>query len=480
MSTPSFLWHDYETFGINPKLDRPAQFAAIRTDAELNEIESPIELFCQLSNDYLPDPVSMALTGITPEIVAERGIPEPEFVKHIHEALSRPGTCGVGYNTLRFDDELTRHLFWRNLYPPYDREWRNQCGRWDILDLVRACHAFRPEGIEWPLREDGLPSFKLEHLSAANGLSHEHAHDAVSDVRATIALARLIKQKQPRLFEHCLKMRNKQTVLAEIAKSEGRAFLHVSGMFGAAKANIALVTALGWHPDNRNQLIVWDLAYDPLALFELTTEQVRQRMFTPAEQLPRDVARLPIKTIHINRSPIVVGDLRVLSGTRAEQLGIDLAQAEKHLANLQKAPAPMFSWHDIFKSESIKLPKDVDGALYDGFIQDGDRRRLDQLRTYSSQQLASAHATFDDPRLPDLLMRYRARNWPDTLSQDEQHWWQTHREERLSGLVPGVLGLGAFKHKLAELLNNGSLTSLEVTRLSNWAEQHCSGLNMSE
>lgn len=250
----SFFWHDYETFGRVPRRDRPAQFAGLRTDAELNEIGEPLMIYCRPADDYLPDPESCLLTGILPQTCQAQGLPEHEFAAAIEQALSLPGTVGLGYNTIRFDDEVTRHLFWRNLIDPYAREWQNGCGRWDLLDVVRCAYALRPEGIHWPRHEDGRPSFKLEHLTAANGLSHEAAHDALSDVRATIALARLLREKQPKLFEFCLRLRKKEAVQAEMGV--GKPFLHVSGMYGPERGCIALVWPLAPHPTNKNELIV--------------------------------------------------------------------------------------------------------------------------------------------------------------------------------------------------------------------------------
>ena len=218
----SFFWHDYETFGRVPRRDRPAQLAGVRTDAELVEIDEPVMLHCQPPTDALPDPESCLLTGITPQHCLAHGVPEHAFAAAIEKQLARPGTVGVGYNSIRFDDEVTRFLFWRNLIDPYAREWQNGCGRWDLLDVVRCTRALRPDGIEWPVNDDGKASFKLEHLTAANGLAHEAAHDALSDVRATIALARLIRARQPRLWEFCLKLRRKEAVLAEIGAGRSR------------------------------------------------------------------------------------------------------------------------------------------------------------------------------------------------------------------------------------------------------------------
>ena len=199
MSETSFFWHDYETFGRDPRLDRPAQFAGIRTDLDLNEVGEPVMLYCKPAPDYLPDPEACLLTGILPQECLAKGLPEYRFADAVLAELGASGTIGVGYNSIRFDDEVTRHLLWRTLRPPYDREWRNGCSRWDLLDVVRTTAALRPEGIEWPRHDDGRPSFKLEHLSAANGLAHAQAHDALSDVRATIALAALIHTRRQAL-----------------------------------------------------------------------------------------------------------------------------------------------------------------------------------------------------------------------------------------------------------------------------------------
>lgn len=216
MAPHTFLWHDYETFGLDTRRDRPAQFAGIRTDAELNEIGEPLMIYCQPASDYLPDPGSCLLTGITPQHCLQHGVAEHAFAAQIEQALAQPGTIGVGYNTIRFDDEVTRHLFWRNLIDPYGREWQNDCGRWDLLDVVRMVYALRPDGIEWPVKSDGKTSFKLGDLALANGLAHEAAHDALSDVRATIALARLIKSAKPKLFDFCLELHKKSRVAAEL------------------------------------------------------------------------------------------------------------------------------------------------------------------------------------------------------------------------------------------------------------------------
>ncbi len=435
MSPHTFLWHDYETFGAIPRRNRPAQFAAIRTDAELNEIGEPIMLYCQPANDFLPDPASCLITGILPQHCLEHGVPEHEFARQIEAAFSQPDTIGVGYNTIRFDDEVTRFLFWRNLIDPYAREWQHNCGRWDLLDVVRMVHALRPEGIEWPTREDGKPSFKLEHLSAANGLAHEAAHDALSDVRATIALARLIRSKQPRLFDFCLELRRKDRVAAEIGlhlqPAERQPFLHVSGMFPVENGCLGLVYPLAQHPTNKNEILVWDCRYDPSELFALDAETIRTRMFTRASELPDGVTRLPIKSVHLNKSPMLVSNLKTLRPEMATRWDIDLAQSHAHAALAAAGPDLRAVWAQVLQKPAPGTPVDIDEDLYGGFVSKEDRRQLESIRMQKPAALAGKRVSFDDERLNDLLLRYRARNFPETLSEEEMQTWEAHRAARL-------------------------------------------------
>jgi len=446
----SFFWHDYETFGVVPRRDRPAQFAGVRTDAELNEIGEPVMLHCQPAGDSLPDPESCLLTGITPQHCLEHGVPEHAFAAAIEAQLAKPGTVGVGYNSIRFDDEVTRFLFWRNLIDPYAREWQNGCGRWDLLDVVRATRALRPEGITWPTHDDGRASFKLEHLTAANGLAHEAAHDALSDVRATIALARLIRAQQTRLWEFCLKLRRKDAVIAEIGS--GRPFLHVSGMYPPERGCVAIVWPLSPHPTNKNELIVWDLSIDPGELSSLDATTIRERMFTRADELPEGVTRLPIKTIHINKSPVVVGNLKALSPEMAARWGIDVAQALRHAeAAAQQGAAIAGLWPEVFARPAPVQAPDVDEDLYGGFVGHTDRGRLQRLRELAPEQLAAKRLAFDDARLEEIVFRYRARNFATTLSDDERARWEEHRVRRLHEGEGGALTLQVFFDRIDAL-----------------------------
>ncbi len=430
----TFLWHDYETFGADTRRTRPAQFAAIRTDAELNEIGSPLMLYCQPANDFLPEPQACLITGITPQLCLEKGIPEYQFAAQIEQAFSLPGTVGVGYNTIRFDDEITRFMFWRNLIDPYAREWQNDCGRWDLLDVARTAYALRPEGIEWPVNAEGKPSFKLTDLSAANGLLHEAAHDALSDVRASIALARLLKTAQPKLFDFCFGLHKKDRVMAELGLpttlTNARPFLHISGMFAPERGCLALMWPLAMHPGNKNELLAWDLAFDPRELASLNAEQIRLRLFTKTADLPEGLQRLPVKSIHLNKSPSVIGNTKTLSSAMAQRWGLNLEAQLANAAHAQALPDMSAIWPAVFKRPAAAAP-DVDQDLYGGFVGNADRRRLNELRQLKAQELASARPAFDDARLLELFWRYRARNFPQSLSAEEQARWEARRSARL-------------------------------------------------
>lgn len=441
-TNPTFYWHDYETFGLSPAKDRPAQFAGVRTDLDLNEIAEPLMQYCQLPTDYLPSPESCLITGITPQTCQRKGIAEPQFAQAIQRELSAPETIGVGYNTIRFDDEVTRYMLWRNLQAPYKREFENGCSRWDLIDVVRCAYALRPEGIVWPVDEaTGKVSMRLEHLTAANGLAHESAHDALSDVRATIAFARLLKSTQPRLFDFALKLRHKKAVQEEIGwpyelKKTPKPFLHVSGMFGAERRYLAVVFPLAMHPSNKNELIVWDLAADPAYLLGLSATQIRERMFTSADALAEQgLARLPIKTIHINKSPIVIAQLKTLNEAQSVACGVDWDAVEQHESNaIQHFSAlQKIDWAQVYEREFGADERSADEQLYGGsFVPDSDYRQVVQVLD-AERRPNGKQPNFKDERLHELWWLYRARHFPETLTETEQTRWHEWQAQRLLG-----------------------------------------------
>jgi len=459
MQPHTFLWHDYETFGAKARLDRPAQFGAVRTDAELNPIGAPLMFYCRPAPDYLPDPESCLITGITPQQCLQHGLPEHEFAQRIEAELGQPGTVGVGYNTIRFDDEFTRFLLWRNLLEPYAREWKNGCGRWDLLDVLRLCHALRPEGLEWPLKADGRPSFRLEDLARANGIEHGAAHDALSDVHATLGLARLLRQRQPRLFDFAFGLHKKERVAAELGlpttPQQAKPFLHVSGFFPPERGCLGLMWPLASHPTNRNELLAWDLAHDPAELATLNAAEVRARLFVRQEELPPGVKRLPLKSVHLNKSPMVVANLRALRPELAQRWGIDLEQGLRHAERAAALPDLNALWRAVYErnggSRNAEPEPDPEQDLYGGFVGDADRLRLLELRARPPADPAWLRTQFEDERLGELVWRYRARNFPEQLSVDEQPRWLAHCRARLLHGQGGALTLERQMARIDEL-----------------------------
>ncbi|MDV7021495.1 exodeoxyribonuclease I [Atlantibacter subterranea] len=428
---PTFLFHDYETFGTRPALDRPAQFAAIRTDMDFNIIGEPEVFYCKPADDYLPQPEAVLITGITPQIAAARGTHEADFAKRIHDLFTVPNTCVVGYNNVRFDDEVTRNVFYRNFYDPYAWSWQNHNSRWDLLDVMRACYALRPEGINWPENDDGLPSFRLEHLTVANGIEHANAHDAMADVYATIAMAKLVKTQQPRLFEYLFSHRNKQKLATLIDIPQMKPLVHVSGMFGAFRGNTSWIAPLAWHPDNRNAVIMVDLAGDMSPLLELDADALRERLYTAKSELGDDAA-VPIKLVHLNKCP-VLAQANTLRPEDADRLGIDRQRCLDNLKILRERPDVREKVVALYADAEPFVPSDdVDAQLYNGFFSDADRAGMRIILQTDPQNLPALDISFVDKRIEKLLFNYRARNFPGTLDHEEQQRWLRHRQARFT------------------------------------------------
>ncbi|WP_338040256.1 exodeoxyribonuclease I [Methylocucumis oryzae] len=367
MSSATFYWHDYEAFGIDPARTRPAQFAGIRTDDQFNVIEEPHIYYCRLPLDSLPNPDACLITGITPQETDAKGVCEAEFIKLIHQHLAQPNTCTLGYNNIRYDDELTRHCLYRNFFDPYAREWQNGNSRWDLLDVVRAVKALRPDNIKWPSTEEQKPSFKLTDLTHANAITHDNAHDALSDVYATIALAQLIKQQQPKIFAYLLAHRTKAEALKLLNLGSYEPVIHVSGKYRSDQNCLAIVLPICQHPVNNNGIVVYDLSVSPEQLLNLSVEEIRQRVFTAVADLPEDCARVPLKVVHVNKCPVLapMNALRAIDITR---LGLNIELCTKHQQLLKSASPSLEQKCASVFAGADEFPKynDPDLMLYSG------------------------------------------------------------------------------------------------------------------
>lgn len=471
----SLYWHDYETWGEVPARDRPSQFAGVRTDEQLNIIGEPLMIYCQPTDDFLPKPEACLVTGLSPQKALAEGLPEPEFVATLLAELGAPGTCGVGYNSIRFDDEVTRYALYRNLHDPYEREWRNGNSRWDIIDMLRMTRALRPEGIEWPNYEDGRPCFKLEMLTRANNLNHEAAHDALSDVYATIAVARLVRLRQPKLYDYAYKLRDKRFAASLIDLDGLKPLLHVSSRFPSENGNAALVVPLAYHPSNKNSVIAFNLAADPRDLLDLPVEEMRRRLYTRSEDLAEGETRLALKEVHLNKSPMLL-PVAMLDAATGERLGLDRASAEGHwqlLHNLSSAERQRLRerLHQLYSDSAFAESSDPEQQLYAGFLDDQDKRLLIQARSLSPEALARETFKFRDPRLPELLFRYRARHFPQTLSAEEKDRWEAFRRQRLTDPAAGAgIVWDEFQQRLTALRAAPERTAEELVLLDQLAE----------
>ncbi len=447
--TASIFWYDFETTGIQAHSDRPIQVAGIRTNERLEEIGEPLNIYCQLSDDILPHPVSSLVTGIGPEVLQRQGLLEVDFIEQLHREMLRPNTCSAGFNSIRFDDEMTRATLYRNFYDPYAREWQGGNSRWDLIDVLRCTWALRPEGIQWP-EQDGRVSFKLEHFTAANQIEHGQAHDALADVRATIAVARLLHEQQPKLFDYLYALRRKDAVLERVRLLQP--MLHISGMYSLERHCLAPVLPLAWHPSNRNALIVCDLHADVTPLLQLDAETLKARLYTRNSDLAEGEQPIPLKLIHINRSP-VIAPFGVLREEDAQRLAFDRGLWQ---ANYQLLKENAAQWQDklsvVYQEQREFSEQDPEQQLYSGFLSPRDRKLSDEVRRAAPEKLLPEFWPFDDERLPELLFRYRGRNYPHTLSESELQQWALFCRARLTGERQGApLTIADYRTAYAEL-----------------------------
>lgn len=445
----SFLFHDYETWGINPKYDFACQFAAIRTDYDLNIIESPHSYYCQIANDYLPHPMACLVTGITPQQSLRDGLIESEFAAHIHKLMLTANTCSVGYNSIKFDDEVSRNLFYRNFYDPYEREYKNENSRWDIIDLTRACFALRPDGINWVIKDDGRPSFKLEELSVANGIEHSSAHDAVADVEATIAFAKQLKNAQPKLFDYYFNLRQKKEVNQLITYDLNSPLIYISGSISPYQACLTIVLPICQHPVNNNAIICIDLATDLNVITEKSVEQIKQSLY--AKTISHD-ERPGIRVIHANKSPFLA-TVKLIDETVASRCKLNLQHCRNNLSQIKTIEGLSEKLVAVFDEAPHATAIDIDASLYTrGFASSADKQMNTRIRQMEPEQLAGLDSALISEQTQAQLFRYRARNYPNTLNADELEKWQRHRHMRFSDTEkPTSLSAQEYQQTIVEL-----------------------------
>lgn len=431
----SLFFYDLETSGVSAKTARIMQFAGQRTSLDLQPIGDPVSLYIKLSPDTLPDPEAILLTGITPQKTLLDGLTEQEFLTYFFNEIVQPGTTFLGFNSIRFDDEFMRYMLYRNFYDPYGWQWKNDCSRWDILDMVRMTRALRPDGIKWPFASDGRASNRLELLTAVNGLSHDNAHDAGSDVAATIAVTKLIADKQPDLYKYLFGMRNKKTV-ASLVES-GKPFVYTSGNYSSDYLHTTVVTMLAKKPKG-DEALVYNLRVDPTPFLAMS-----QKELVAAWKYTRDpdAVRLPVKSLKYNRAPAIAPLGVINDAATEERLQIDWDTIEKNRLILEanqetfaKKMLDLVAAMDTKRDQEQKtLFSDMstaDEQLYAGFASPHDANIMEQVHQ-AAGHTESLAGTFHDDRFNALLTLYKARNFPNDLTADEREAWEKHLNQKL-------------------------------------------------
>ncbi|NYT52803.1 MAG: exodeoxyribonuclease I [Candidatus Vesicomyosocius endoextente] len=442
----TFYWYDYETFGISPKIDRISQFAGIRTDESFNILDEQM-FYCKPTHDCLLSPETCLITGISPQLCEQKGMIEHKFIKKIHAQLSTPNTCIVGYNSIRFDDEFTRHALYRNFIDPYAWHWKNGNTRWDILDVVRLCYALKKDtSLKWVYDEQNKVIFKLDQLSLANGIEHTNAHNALADVYATIAIAKIIKKTQPQLFDYAFSLRKKKTIKEKIKLFEP--MLHTSGIYPAILSCTRLSVALAYHSYN-DRVFVFNLDQDPRILLELNIKTLKTLMFTKNNQsaLSKEMKGLQIKELIFNKSPMFVPNIYKLESKITKQLKINMSTCLQRLEFIKENQIIINKVvQDLYRNDTQRQPSsDVDQALYDDFINDNtDKYICNQIQTLSTNELKNFHPKFKDNRLSKLLIHFKARNYPDVLTKNEKEEWFKTVQERIQTGTNGYITINDY------------------------------------
>lgn len=435
----TLFFYDLETSGLDPRESRIMQFAGIRTDMKFNPVGEPINMLVKMTDDVLPSPEAIIVTGITPQMTVSEGYSESEFCRILMNDIFTPDTTVIGFNNIRFDDEFIRHLFWRNFYDPYEWSWKDGRSRWDMLDVVRMTRALRPDGIKWPVDEEGNATNKLELITSVNNIGHYKAHDALSDVEALLSVTKLIKEKQPQIFDYLFKMRDKNEVKKLVNLDNKNPFVYVSGRYDTIhnKATVAFPLTAG----KNNNVVVYDLRYDPTTLVNMSQKELAKKLYASwDERQADDFVKLPVKELHYNRAP-AVAPISVLSQSDGwKRISISEETINKHKEILLSSPSFAENIRGLFeKYEEKSKSSNPELQLYDSFLPDIDKMRTEIVRNASEYELVDLHPEFVDERLPKLLLHYKARNFPKSLSLDESETWETWRSEKIKTILPSFV-----------------------------------------
>jgi len=367
------VFYDTESSGVDRDYDQIYQLAAIETDLDLNPIQgSEANLICRPRRDIVPSPEAFLVHKLDIDALISNGMSEYELAKRVRNLFrAAPATGIMGYNNFAYDDEMIRRLLFRNGLPPYEHEFKDGNYRADIYGLVRMAYAFRPEILSWPTGQDGEVSLKLEDLSNANGFSHENAHEALSDVRATIQVAKAVKENNPRLWQYFLSMTNKEHALTMLRKQEP--LMYVSSFINRRFRHSTMVCPLIAHPTNSNAMICVDLRYDPTDLLSMSEDELRRYLFTPQHKLEENAPHVPLINIAANKQPIIVPTNQILTPDLASQVALDVDRCVQHQRDILSDPGFRARAQKAFET-TLPVQPDAGATIYSGgFLSRGDQ-----------------------------------------------------------------------------------------------------------
>lgn len=408
----NFAFFDLETTGTSPAFDHPLQFAAILTDAEFREIER-VNLRCRLAPHIIPSPQALAVTGVRPHQLVDHDLPSLfEFAQALTALVSRwSPAIWTGFNSIRFDEEMLRQMFYQNLQPEIFATQFNGNTRFDIMTAVFAVFQRRPDLLEWPVDETGRVRFKLDRLAPENGFEGHNAHDALGDVEATIHLARLITERAPDLWQQLLANRDKSYVQAQLDEFEP---VELIERFGGGPPKAIMGCLCGYAVKNQNQAYLFDLdALDPQELITVSAADLMAAM---------DAEPRPLRSISINKVPMLLPPATVTDEQRRRAQA--LAEAPELRQRLIAAMAARYP------ADPDTAPQYVEQQIFNGFYSWNDKARLKEFQGADWPRRQEIVATFEDARLRQLGARLVAFHSPNLLSDSDRRRYIAWRRER--------------------------------------------------
>lgn len=407
----SFVFFDTETTGLKHGFDQIVHFAAIRTDANLKEIDRFEARSCLLPH-VLPHPAALRTNGLPIGRLLDANLPSHyDMVRAIRQRLlSWSPSIFLGYNSIRFDEEMLRHALFQTLHPAYLTSNHNN-SRADVWGLVMAAAAVSPACLNVPIDPEGRPIFRLEQLALANDVAHEQAHNALSDVVATLELCRLVHQRSPELWQRFVRFSKKATVGDFVEAEDG--FMLTE--FFANQAYHAPVVCIGRDPDQANGRFCLSLNGDVDRFAAMTDDELRAEL----AQKP-----CPVRRLRINAAPTLTA---LYDAPEVMLDGVDIDAIEAQARRVKDDPALCSRLVSAYiAAREPRIPsRHVEARLYDGFPGPQDEARMVEFHDAEWEDRLSIIQSFDDERLRFFglrLLYFEARSvLPEALRLKLEH-----------------------------------------------------------